>query len=96
MNEYLKDATILKNGQKEKIPSLNNIEDIEINNIKYEAFTTSGGIGTLCESLKHRCQDLNYKTIRYPGHFQGMKLLCNELELRKNPVLLTDILTVTA
>ena len=33
-----------------------------------EAFTTSGGISTLAESLMGRIENADYKTIRYPGH----------------------------
>ena len=48
----------------------------------YEAFNTSGGLGTLCETLAGRVRNLNYRTIRYPGHAAIMKALLNDLRLR--------------
>jgi lysine 6-dehydrogenase len=40
-----------------------------------EAFHTSGGVSTLTRTLAGRARNLDYKTIRYPGHCQKMKLL---------------------
>lgn len=37
--------------------------------------STSGGLGTLCETLQGRVRNLNYKTIRHPGHRDAMHLL---------------------
>jgi hypothetical protein len=35
--------------------------------VNYEAFNTSGGLGTLAETLAGQVQYLDYKTIRYPA-----------------------------
>ena len=58
----------------------------------YEAFNTSGGLGTLCETLRGKARNLNYKTIRYPGHAHIMKALLNDLRLRDRREVLKDIL----
>ena len=58
----------------------------------YEAFNTSGGLGTLCQTLESRVRNLNYKTIRYPGHAAIMKALLNDLNLRNRRDVLKDIL----
>ena len=55
----------------------------------YEAFNTSGGLGTLCGRLAD--QDLNYKTVRYPGHCEILKLLIRDLGLGKTRELLVEI-----
>ena len=47
---------------------LEGLETFSMNGVRYEAFNTSGGLGTLCETLNGRVRELNYKTIRYPGH----------------------------
>ena len=60
--------------------------------ILYEAFNTSGGLGTLCETLAGKVRNLNYRTIRYPGHAAIMKALLNDLRLRDRRELLKDIL----
>ena len=49
--------------------------------IDYEAFNTSGGVGTLGATLAGRIRNLNYKTIRYPGHCEIMKRLIGDLRL---------------
>ena len=59
---------------------------------RYEAFNTSGGLGTLCETLQGQVRSLNYKTIRYPGHCDLMRVLLNDLQLRHRREVLKDIL----
>ena len=60
--------------------------------MRYEAFNTSGGLGTLCETLDGKVRELNYKTIRYMGHRDLVQLLVNELRLSERRDLLKDIL----
>jgi saccharopine dehydrogenase-like NADP-dependent oxidoreductase len=59
--------------------------------VTYEAFNTSGGVGALCETLQGRVRNLNYRTIRYPGHAAIMKMLLNDLGLRHRRDILKDI-----
>ena len=63
--------------------ALEEIEHFSLDGIDYEAFNTSGGLGTLCESLEGKVQNLNYKTVRYPGHRDIVKMLIRDLELGK-------------
>ena len=58
----------------------------------YEAFNTSGGLGTLCDTLEGTVRTLNYRTIRYPGHAMIMRALLNDLRLRDRRNVLKDIL----
>lgn len=92
INEYLNDAEVIHNGQRKMLSSLNDIESININGRQYEAFLTSGGLGTMCETLDGKVDTLNYKTIRYPGHRDGMKLLLYDLLLKDDRKLAKDIL----
>ncbi len=66
INEYINDAEVIHNGVRKMVPSLDGIETINIEGQEFEAFTTSGGLGTLCETLVGKVDTLNYKTIRYP------------------------------
>jgi len=59
---------------------------------KFEAFTTSGGLGTMCETYEGKVDTLNYKSIRYPGHGKLMKFLIQELILKEDKKLLSNIL----
>ena len=54
--------------------------------------TPSGGLGTLAETLLGRVRTLNYRSIRYPGHRDIMKLLLHDLRLRERREMLRDIL----
>ncbi|WP_440510912.1 saccharopine dehydrogenase family protein [Serratia sarumanii] len=67
-------------------------EEFSLDGVTYEAFNTSGGLGTLCATYSGRVRTLNYKTIRYPGHASIMKVLLNDLNLRNRRDTLKDIL----
>lgn len=92
INEYLNDAEVIHNGDRKMLASLDDVESININGRQYEAFLTSGGLGTMCETLDGKVDTLNYKTIRYPGHRDGMKLLLYDLLLKDNRKLAKEIL----
>ena len=57
-----------------------------------KAFNTSGGLGTLCESLNGKVRELNYKTIRYQGHRDLVSFLVNDLRLADRRDTFKDIL----
>jgi saccharopine dehydrogenase (NAD+, L-lysine-forming) len=81
VNEYLNDCEQLRGGELVSVPPLSGLETIVIDGAPYEAFTTSGGLGTLCETFAGRVDRLDYKTIRYPGHRQLMLFMLQELGL---------------
>ena len=92
INEYINDAEVIQNGQRKMAPSLDGIEYINIGGREFEAFTTSGGLGTMCETYEGKVDTLNYKSIRYPGHGKLMKFLIQELILKDDKEQLTKIL----
>jgi len=92
INEYINDAEVIHNGERKMVSSLDDVESININGRQYEAFSTSGGLGTMCETLDGKVDTLNYKTMRYPGHRDGMKLLLYDLQLKNDRKLAKDIL----
>ena len=92
INEYLNDAEVIHNGERKMVSSLDDEEVININGRQYEAFSTSGGLGTMCETLEGKVDTLNYKTIRYPGHRDGMKLFLYDLQMKNDRKLAKDIL----
>ena len=83
VNEYLNDCEQLRGGELVTVPSLDDLETIVIDGGRYEAFTTSGGLGTMCETFAGRVDRLDYKTIRYPGHRQLMRFMLQELGLSR-------------
>ncbi|HSK13136.1 MAG TPA: saccharopine dehydrogenase C-terminal domain-containing protein [Phnomibacter sp.] len=93
INEYINDAEAIHNGMRKMVPSLDGLEIINIEGQEFEAFTTSGGLGTMCETLEGKVDTLNYKTIRYPGHCKLMRFLLYELLLKNDRTLTERILT---
>jgi saccharopine dehydrogenase-like NADP-dependent oxidoreductase len=92
INEYCEPCEAIVNGQLRETQPLEECEQFSLDGVLYEAFNTSGGLGTLCETLAGRVRNLNYRTIRYPGHAAIMKALLNDLRLRDRRELFKDIL----
>lgn len=69
------------------------MESLGVDGVLYEAFNTSGGLGSLCETYDGRVRELNYRTMRYPGHRDIMKVLLSDLRLSERRHILQDILT---
>jgi saccharopine dehydrogenase-like NADP-dependent oxidoreductase len=92
INEYCEPCEAIVDGQRRQVPALEEHEELLIDGVRYEAFNTSGGLGTLCDTLAGRVRTLNYRTIRYPGHGAIMKTLLHDLRLKDRRGLLKDIL----
>ncbi|MBA3447230.1 MAG: saccharopine dehydrogenase family protein [Pseudaminobacter sp.] len=92
INEYCEPCEAIVDGELVEVPPLEEREEFSLDGVTYEAFNTSGGLGTLCETLKGKVRTLNYRTIRYPGHAAIMKALLNDLGLRDRRDILKDIL----
>ena len=84
VNEYLNDCEVIEDGRRKWVSPLEWIETIVIDGVRLEAFTTSGGLGTMCETFLGRVENLDYKTIRYPGHARMMNFFFHELLLRED------------
>ena len=91
INEYIEHCEAIVDGVLVEVPALEEREEFSLDGVTYEAFNTSGGLGTLCETLKGKVRTLNYRTIRYPGHAAIMKALLNDLGLRHRREVLKDI-----
>jgi saccharopine dehydrogenase-like NADP-dependent oxidoreductase len=92
INEYCEPCEAIVNGVRREVAPLEEREEFSLDGIIYEAFNTSGGIGTLCDTLEGKVRTLNYRTIRYPGHAAIMRALLNDLRLRDRRHVLKDIL----
>ncbi len=92
INEYCNLCEAIHEGERIDVLPLEGIEHFSLDGVRYEAFNTSGGLGTLCDTLEGRVRELNYKTIRYMGHHQLMRFLTHELRLSDRRELLKDIL----
>jgi saccharopine dehydrogenase-like NADP-dependent oxidoreductase len=92
INEYGNPCEAIHEGKMLEVLPLEGLEHFSLDGVDYEAFNTSGGVGTLCETLRGKVRTLNYKTIRYRGHRDLIAFLMNELRLNDRRALLKDIL----
>jgi lysine 6-dehydrogenase len=70
INEYKEPSYALRDGEIVEVPTLGELERLSFPPPfeQLEAFNTSGGASTLPWTLQGRVRNLDYKTIRYPGH----------------------------
>ena len=92
INEYCEPCEAIVDGRRTHTAPLEELETFLLDGIPYEAFNTSGGLGSLCETLDGRVRNLNYRTIRYPGHAAIMRTLLHDLGLRDRRPLLKEVL----
>ncbi|MGH8220302.1 MAG: saccharopine dehydrogenase family protein [Steroidobacteraceae bacterium] len=92
INEYGNPCQAVAEGRVLEVAPLEGLEEIEIDGTLYEAFNTSGGLGSLAETQGAGVESMNYKTIRYPGHCAQMRLLMNDLKLNHDRATLKRVL----
>ena len=93
VNEYLNDCEVIEDGVRKFVSPMEWHETIYVDGTQLEAFTTSGGLGTMCSTYAERVENLDYKTMRYPGHMKLMNFFFHELLMRERRELAGEILT---
>ncbi len=93
VNEYLNDCEVIEEGRHKWVSAMEWLETIYVNGVKLEAFTTSGGLGTICETYLGQVDNIDYKTMRYPGRVELMNFFFHELLLREQREVAGKILT---
>jgi saccharopine dehydrogenase-like NADP-dependent oxidoreductase len=81
INEYCNPCEVIHEGTRREVLPLEGLDQFSLDGINYEAFSTSGGIGSLCDTLHGKVHNLNYKTVRYPGHRSMIQMLARDLNL---------------
>ena len=92
INEYLKDAECLLDSKRVVVPGLSRLSKDTILGQEYEMFATSGGVGGLLNLLAGKAKNIEYKTIRHPGHCEKMLMLLDDFKLRNNLKLLREVM----
>ncbi len=92
INEYGNPCEALQNGEIKLFQPLEGYERLVMDGVEYEAFNTSGGLGTLAHSMKGRVKNLTYKTMRYLGHRDLMQFLLFDLKLNEYRKILKQVL----
>ena len=93
VNEYLNDCEVIEEGVRKIVSSMEWIETVYVDGVMLEAFTTSGGLGTICETFHGKVANIDYKSMRYPGHMRLMNFFFHELLMRERRELAGEILT---
>ena len=91
INEYIEPCEAIVEGRLITVPAMEEREEFSLDGVTYEAFNTSGGLGTLAKTLEGKVRTMNYRTIRYPGHQAIVKALLNDLNLKNRRDILKDL-----
>jgi saccharopine dehydrogenase-like NADP-dependent oxidoreductase len=92
INEYGNACEALQSGEIKMLEPLEGYERLVMDGVEYEAFNTSGGLGTLAHTMKGVVKNLTYKTMRYLGHRDLMKFLLFDLKLNEYRKILKEVL----
>ncbi len=84
--EYLRDAVIVRNFKKVEVSALSGRQRIVIDGDEYEDNFTSGGAADLPDAFAGKIKDLDYKTLRYPGHYQWVETALSTIPVNSNRV----------
>lgn len=92
INEYCNPCEAIHDGKLLEVLPLEGYELFSLDGVRYEAFNTSGGLGSLCETLNGQVRELNYRTVRYLGHRDLMHFLLRDLQMARKRALLKEIM----
>lgn len=84
INEYGNMCEVISEGKKQQAFPLEGYERFSLDGDEYEAFNTSGGLGSLCETMHGAVRKLDYKSVRYPGHRDFVAFLMNDLRFNQD------------
>lgn len=84
--EYIKEAEVIRNYEKINRPSLSERAFIIIDGTTYEADLTSGGAADLPDALAGKVETMDYKTLRFPGHYAWVEEQINKLADAEQPI----------
>lgn len=95
INEYIENARVIREGKITEVESMTESERVTFDHFPaLEAFQTSGGTSTLPETFLGKVKELDYKTIRYWGHFEKFRTmielgLCSSEEIEVDGKMIT-------
>ena len=92
INEYGNLCEAIVDGEKTLLLPLEGYEHFSLDGSEYEAFNTSGGLGSLCDSMLGKVRQLDYKSVRYPGHHELISFLMRDLRFNTDRETLKRVL----
>lgn len=84
--EYLKDCVAVRDGEKVMLSPLSEKSTLIIDGVTYEDNLTSGGAADLPDAFAGKVKDLDYKTLRHPGHYDWVRKILSEEPVGENAV----------
>lgn len=84
INEYGNLCEVIDEGKRLRVLALEGYERFSLDGLDYEAFNTSGGLGSLTESLDGKVRKVDYKSVRYPGHRDLIAFLMHDLRFNSD------------
>jgi lysine 6-dehydrogenase len=77
LDYYTTDSWVLRDGEPQEVDALSEIEPVEFPEPvgTLEAFHTAGGLSTMPWTYRDRLRNMEYKTLRYPGHAEAMRVV---------------------
>ncbi len=82
--EYVKNSRVIRRYKITEKPALSSRETIVIGTRTYEADLTSGGAADLPDFFAGKARNLDYKTLRYVGHYDWVESLVRKLPKDEN------------
>ena len=82
--EYVKPCIVVRDHTKQTRPPLSERETLVLHGVEYEADLTSGGAADIPDAFASKARNVDYKTIRYPGHFAWVESLLGGLQAEPN------------
>ncbi|MCU0607588.1 MAG: saccharopine dehydrogenase NADP-binding domain-containing protein [Candidatus Edwardsbacteria bacterium] len=88
INEYFGTAYIIRKGKTAAVPTFDGLESLEFPKPvgRCQAFVTSGGTSTCPWTFAGKVKEYDYKTVRYPGHYEKIKTLLDLGFFEQSPV----------
>lgn len=93
VNEYIEPCLAIRDGRLIELPGMSEVEEVEFPEPfgTMEAFNTSGGSSTLPHTLLGRVRELDYKTIRYPGHAEKVSAMLDIGLASDDPIMIAGV-----
>lgn len=88
LDYYTTESWIVRDGEPQQIDALSEVEPVDFPAPvgRLEAFHTAGGLSTMPWNWKGRVRSMEYKTLRYPGHADAMRVIRDLGLLELEPV----------
>ncbi|HKW48176.1 MAG TPA: saccharopine dehydrogenase C-terminal domain-containing protein [Gemmatimonadaceae bacterium] len=77
LDYYTTLSWVLRNGKRTQVRALSELESVSFGNGvgTLEAFHTAGGLSTMAFRYEGKIAEMEYKTLRYPGHAERMEAI---------------------